>query len=227
MWQRLTLFMALIFIVFATTALMQKGKEESGEQQIFENNLPLGLDADAQYIPENNPLTAEKIELGRKLYFDKRLSADNSVSCATCHSPKFAFTDGQPVSTGIKGQKGGRSAPTVVNRLFSKEQFWDGRAEDLEAQALGPIQNPIEMGTTLEAVVKKLNVIEGYRKEFQDVFGTDVTAEGIAQAIACFERTVISGNSTYDRFQAGDQTAISLHRRITDRDIGKQVRVHD
>ncbi len=209
MWQRLTLFVALIFILFATTALMQKDKEESGEQQIFKLKLPLGLDAEAQYIPANNPLTAEKIELGRKLYFDKRLSADNSVSCATCHDPKLAFTDGKPVSTGIKGQKGGRSAPTLVNRLFSKEQFWDGRAEDLEAQALGPIQNPIEMGNTLEAVVKKLNGIEGYRKEFQRVFATDVTAEGIAQAIASFERTVVSGNSAYDRFQAGDEKALS------------------
>ncbi len=113
------------------------------------------------------------------------------------------------MSTGINGQKGGRSAPTVVNRLFSKEQFWDGRAEDLEAQALGPIQNPIEMGNTIEAVVKKLNAIEGYQKDFQKVFGTEVTADGIAKAIASFERTVISGNAPYDRFRAGDEKSLS------------------
>ena len=154
--------------------------------------IPLGLDPEFQYIPEDNPLTAEKIELGRMLYFDKRLSADNTVSCASCHHPKFGFTDGMSVSIGINGQKGGRSVPTVVNRLFSVEQFWDGRAEDLEAQALGPIQNPIEMGNTLEVVVEKLNAIEGYRKKFESVFGTGVSSDGIAKAIASFERTVLS-----------------------------------
>lgn len=199
---------ALLAVVLVVTVLLaQEGK--TLRQGTFELKIPLGLDPDAVYIPEDNPLTAEKVELGRKLYFDKRLSADNSVACATCHNPKFGFTDGQPVSTGIKGQKGGRSAPTVINRLFSKEQFWDGRAEDLEAQALGPIQNPIEMGNTLEGVVKKLNAIEGYRQEFRKVFGTDVTAEGIAKAIASFERTVLSGNSPYDRFKAGDKKALS------------------
>lgn len=213
MLKRLINFMTLIFVVFAITALLQSCKKESDVQQRFELKLTQGLDAEAQYIPENNPLTADKVELGRKLYFDKRLSADNSVSCATCHNPEFGFTDGSAVSTGINGQKGGRSAPTVVNRLFSKEQFWDGRAEDLEDQALGPIQNPIEMGNTLEAVVKKLNAIEGYRKDFQEVFGTEVTADGIAKAIASFERTVISGNSPYDRFKAGDEKALSESAR--------------
>ena len=207
MRQRLTQFIALFVLILAVTALMQKCRKKPPEK--FELKIPLGLDAETQYIPEDNPLTAEKIELGRKLYFDKRLSADNSVSCATCHKAEFGFTDGKPVSTGMKGQQGGRSAPTVVNRLFSKEQFWDGRAEDLEAQALGPVQSPIEMGNTLEAVVKKLNAIEGYRKEFQKVFGTKVTAEGIAKAIASFERTVLSWNSAFDRFKAGDEKALS------------------
>jgi len=142
--------------VFGAAAMMNS----SDGKAKFELKIPLGLDAQLQYIPADNPLTAEKIELGRMLYFDKRLSADNSVACATCHNPQFGFTDGMPVSTGIKGQTGGRSAPTVINRLFSDAQFWDGRAESLEAQALGPIQNPIEMGSTLDAVVKKLNAIK-------------------------------------------------------------------
>ena len=172
--------------------------------EIIALDIPLGLDPELQYIPEDNPLTTEKIELGKMLYFDKRLSADNTVSCASCHHPKFGFTDGMSVSIGINGQKGGRSASTVVNRLFSVEQFWDGRAEDLEAQALGPIQNPIEMGNTLEAVVENLNAIQGYRIKFKSVFGTEVSSEGIAKAIASFERTVLSGNSPYDRFKAGD-----------------------
>jgi cytochrome c peroxidase len=141
--------------------------------------------------------------------FDKRLSADNSVACASCHNPQFGFTDGAAVSTGINGQKGARSAPTVINRLFSDAQFWDGRAASLEAQALGPIQNPIEMGNTLEAVVKKLNAIKGYREAFQRAFGSEVMADGIAKAIASFERTVLSGNSPYDRYKAGDHQALS------------------
>ncbi len=174
----------------------------------FELKIPLGLDPQLQFIPEDNPLTAEKIALGKMLYFDKRLSADNSVACASCHDPKFGFTDGKPVSTGIKGQQGGRSAPTVINRLFSDAQFWDGRAESLEAQALGPIQNPIEMGNTLTIVVKKLNAIKGYRDAFQRALGTEVTEDGIAKALASFERTVLSGNSAYDRFKAGDKKAM-------------------
>ena len=195
-----------VVAVFSTPASFNAddGKSRAG----FELKIPLGLDPQLQYIPEDNPLTVEKIALGKMLYFDKRLSADNSVACASCHNPKFGFTDGMPVSTGIKGQKGGRSAPTVINRLFSDAQFWDGRAESLEAQALGPIQNPIEMGNTLDAVVKKLNAIKGYRDAFQRTFGTEATAEGIAKAIASFERTVLSGNSPYDRVKAGDKKAM-------------------
>src|SRR6202007_2043609 len=100
--------------------------------------LPLGLQAGAAYLPENNPLTQAKIDLGRKLYFDGRLSKDGSLSCATCHAPEKGFSDGRPTSLGIGRQAGARNAPTIVNRLFSKEQFWDGRAADLEDQALGP-----------------------------------------------------------------------------------------
>jgi cytochrome c peroxidase len=160
--------------------------------------------------PPDNPYTPEKAELGWLLYFDKRLSKDGTISCASCHSPDFAFTDGQPVSTGINGQKGGRSAPTVINRAYSVEQFWDGRAPTLEDQAKGPIANPIEMGNTHENVVATLKAIPGYRQRFKEVFGTvDFTIDHVAQAIATFERTVLSGNSPYDRFKAGDQTALS------------------
>src|SRR5262249_2805913 len=103
--------------------------------------------------PADNPYSPEKAELGRLLYFDPRLSADGTVSWATWHSPQFAFTDGAAVSTGIRGQKGGRSAPTVINRAYSLAQFWDGRAATLEAQAIGPMANPIEMGNTHDTVV--------------------------------------------------------------------------
>src|SRR5204863_3988296 len=113
--------------------------------------VPLGL-LPIQW-PADNPYSKEKVELGRLLYFDRRLSADGTVSCASCHHPKFAFTDGAAVSTGIRGQKGGRSAPTVINRAYSLAQFWDGRAATLEEQAKGPMANPIEMANTHDAVV--------------------------------------------------------------------------
>ncbi len=171
-------------------------------------DVPKGLDLDLK-IPKDNPITKEKVELGKMLYFDTRLSADETVSCATCHHPMTGFGDGQPVSTGIKGQKGGRSAPTVINSTYNDTQFWDGRAASLEEQALGPIQNPIEMGFTLEGVVKRLNGIEGYRKLFQSVFKTDVTADGIGKAIATFERTVLSGGSRWDDYNYGDEKALS------------------
>lgn len=164
----------------------------------------LGLEEGAYFVPDDNPLTNEKIDLGRLLFFDKRLSRDNTISCASCHIPAMAFTDGQPVSTGIGGRKGGRSAPTVINRAFSKVQFWDGRAATLEDQALGPLVNPIEHGfPNHEELVKKLNGIEGYKQQFQKVFGTDVTKEGIGKAIAAFERTILSGNSPSDQFDVG------------------------
>ena len=160
--------------------------------------------------PADNPYSPEKAELGRLLYFDPRLSADGSVSCATCHSPKFAFTDGQPVSTGIRGQKGGRSAPTVLNRAYSLAQFWDGRAPTLEAQAIGPMANPIEMGNTHTAVVRTLQSIPGYRVLFRKAFGADdFTIEQVAKAITTFERTILSGNAPYDRFKAGQKNALT------------------
>ena len=172
--------------------------------------LPVGLQAGAAYIPEGNPLSAAKIELGRKLYFDPRLSKEKNISCATCHDPDKGFSDGRPVSTGIGGQQGGRNAPTVMNRLFSKEQFWDGRAADLEEQALGPVQNPIEMGNTVSGMVSNVEKIQAYGPEFQAAFGAPgITAEKVGMAIATYERTVLAGNAPYDRYQAGDKTAMS------------------
>jgi cytochrome c peroxidase len=172
--------------------------------------LPLGLQAAAAYIPDNNPLTQAKIELGRTLYYDPRLSKDGTISCASCHDPDKGFSDGRPVSTGIGRQTGGRNAPTVMNRLFSKEQFWDGRAGDLEEQALGPVQNPIEMGHTLPGMIANLENIQAYAPEFQAAFGSPgITGDRVGQAIASYERTVLAGNSSFDRYQAGQKNAMS------------------
>ncbi len=188
-----------------------------GGQSAPKLTVPLGL-LPVQF-PKDNPYSPEKAELGKLLYYDKRLSADNTVSCGSCHSPKFAYTDGAPVSTGIRGQKGGRSAPTVINRAYSLQQFWDGRAATLEEQAKGPIQNPIEMGTTHEAVIAKLRGIAGYRAHFKKAFGTEeFTIDHVAMAIATFERTVLSGNSPFDRYNAGNKNAMTA-AQIRGRDI--------
>jgi cytochrome c peroxidase len=160
--------------------------------------------------PPDNPYSAQKAYLGRLLYFDTRLSADGTVSCGTCHKPSLAFTDGLAVATGIKGQKGTRSSPTVLNRAYSLAQFWDGRALTLEAQVLGPMANPIEMGNTHMAVVKTLKAVAGYRALFARVFGSDdITVDRVAKAIATFERTIQSGNAPYDRYKAGNQNAMT------------------
>lgn len=154
------------------------------------------------------------VELGRALYFDKRLSADNTVSCATCHAPEHGFTDNKPVSNGIGGQKGGRSAPTVINRLYSAAQFWDGRAASLEEQAKGPIVNPIEMGmASHDALVAKLKAIKGYDTWFKKAFGREINIDDIAKAIANFERTVVSDDSKYDRYVAGNKKAMNASEK--------------
>jgi cytochrome c peroxidase len=160
-------------------------------------------------VPADNPQTDAKVALGARLFFDPRLSADDTISCATCHDPKKAWANHDPVDTGVGGKKGNRNSGTVLDAAYMKFQFWDGRAASLEEQALGPIHNPVEMDETLEHVVSKLNAIPGYREQFQQVFGTGVTTDGIAKAIAAFERTVVSGPSPYDRYLAGDTSALS------------------
>ena len=185
--------------------LGMSGTEPSQAQISVELDIPLGLDRGSMVIPANNPLTREKIALGKLLFFDKRLSANNTIACASCHIPALAFTDGQPVSTGIHGQRGRRSAPTAINRLFSSAQFWDGRAATLEAQSVGPFVNPVEHGfPNHDALVEKVKSIEGYKPLFQEAFGTaPITVDLIGKAIASFQRTLLSGNSGYDQFGVG------------------------
>lgn len=174
--------------------------------------VPKGLPADLWelLVPEDNPVTPEKVALGRALYFDKRLSKDGTVSCATCHDPDKGFADGKKVSEGIGGQKGTRNAPTVLNSVFYEFQFWDGRAATLEEQAKGPMVNPVEMGmASHDDVVKVVRAIPEYQKAFAGVFGREPSIDDVAAAIATFERTVLSGDSPFDRFIAGDKPALS------------------
>ena len=160
-------------------------------------------------MPADNPMTPEKVELGKMLYFDKRLSRDGTVSCATCHDPTTAWTEHRATSEGIEQQLGGRNSPTVINAAYATTQFWDGRATSLEEQALGPIENPVEMGHNLDAMIQDLSKLDDYNQRFQKVFGTGITKDGVAKAIAAFERTILSGNSPYDRYMAGDKQALN------------------
>jgi len=156
-------------------------------------------------------VTPEKVRLGRWLFFDPRLSADGTVSCATCHRPENAFSEPLPTSKGIKGQVGVRKAPPIVNAAFPIQPvyFWDGRALTLAEQAKGPVANPIEMGSTHDLCVKSVGGIPGYRRIFRQVYGDeDPTIDRIADAIAAYEATLFSGNSAWDRYQADDEATI-------------------
>lgn len=153
------------------------------------------------------PVDEREVALGKELFFDKGLSVDGTVSCASCHNPETGFADARKVSEGVGGRKGRRNAPTVVNAAYWATQFWDGRAKTLEEQALGPITNELEMNHSPVALLKKLNGDAEYRKKFG---GGPITMERITGAIAAYERTLLSGNSAVDRYlYAGDRTALS------------------
>lgn len=161
-------------------------------------------------VPPDNPQTTRKILLGKQLYFDTRLSRDNTISCATCHSPTMGWSDKGPTSEGIGKQMGGRRAPPASNSAYMPLQFWDGRSPSLEDQAKGPIQNPIEMGNTHQVMIRTVNDIPGYVEEFKAVFGTTpITVDQVAQAIAAFERTIVTTDSPFDRLARGDETALT------------------
>ena len=170
---------------------------------------PLGLPPVP--IPADNPPTADTIALGRLLYYDPVLSSDNTISCSSCHSPDTGFTDRGSVSTGVGGKKGVRHSPTVINSAYNDLQFWDGRAPSLEEQAKGPIINPVEMATTHQVVVARLQADPKYVTLFKQAWGTDrITIDLVVKSIATFERTVLCGDSPFDRYYyAHDENAIS------------------
>ncbi len=182
-------------------------------QRSHKVKIPVGIPSDLwrRSIPANNPLSPSKVALGEELYFDKRLSRDLSISCASCHDPASAFTDHNPTAIGQTGTFGTRNAPTILNAMFNEMQFWDGRARSLEQQAKQPLINPMEMGMpSYDAVVARVSSIPSYRQKFGRVFKSEgITIDTIVRAIAAFERTQLSGNSPFDRFIKGDQTAIT------------------
>ena len=178
---------------------------------------PLGLPPAP--IPDDNPITVEKVALGEKLFLDKRFSSTGEVSCSTCHLPEKAFTDGPlKVSEGISKLTGTRNAPTVLNAVYFKSQFWDGRSPDLEDQALHPFVNPVEMGLKdHQPILDIVRTDPDYRKAFKQVFDTSseaITMKQVTQAIAAFERTKVAGNSAFDRyFYGSDELALTEQQK--------------
>jgi len=184
---------------------IQKWLDNPANHEPLDFELPLGLAAGAAQVQgvDKNPLTRAKIELGRQLYFDPRLSADVKISCASCHNPDEGYGRHTQFGVGIRDQTGGRNSPVSYNRILSGPQFWDGRAASLEEQAIGPIANPIEMGHTHEACEVCLTGVPGYKLQFEKIFGK-LDIQAVGQALASFERAIVSGptpNDYYDRLK--------------------------
>jgi cytochrome c peroxidase len=212
----------LSYFVLATTSIttaFQSAQSRSSvaPSEAFKPRLPTGISKTLwrQRIPVDNSMTSAKVSLGQALYFDKRLSAAGTVSCATCHDPANAFTDHSALASGVSNKIGTRNAPTILNAMFSERLFWDGRVGSLEEQAKQPMTNPFEMGMGgNDAVVARISAIPEYRKRFQSVFkGEGISIDTIVKAIAAYERTLLSGNSPFDRFITGDTNAITEAQR--------------
>lgn len=159
--------------------------------------------------PEDNPTTVEKAELGRKLFFDKRLSIDGTVACATCHDPHKAFTDQLKTSIGIKGQTTERNAPSILNAGFLKTVMFDAHLKTLELQVIVPLQEPTEMGHNMKKLIPQLRAIAEYQEAAQRIFKRDFDAYVLTRAISAFQRTLVSMNNRFDQFQAGNKKALS------------------
>lgn len=191
-----------------TTSEIKVWLANDKNHEVLDVELPFGLNAGAGQVKglAENPLTRAKIELGRQLYFDTRLSADNTISCASCHHPDEGYARRTRFGVGIGDQEGNRNSPVSYNRILSDLQFWDGRAASLEEQAVGPIANPIEMGNTHEVAVATLKKIPGYVLQFESIFPEDgenaVNIDNVGEAIAAFERVIVTGPSPYDYYDA-------------------------
>jgi cytochrome c peroxidase len=197
------LLMSYLFIqVWHTTEAYDEGIEEAS-YSIKYDALPITA------IPLKHRQNIEKAALGEMLFHDKRLSHNNSIACSSCHDLKLAGTDRQKTSTGINGAKGQLNAPTVFNSGFNFRQFWDGRAENLEAQASGPIHNPVEMGSSWPEVIAKLKQDGEFMQKFNTTYADGLSSANIADAISSFERTLITPNSRFDVYLQGDEDALN------------------
>jgi cytochrome c peroxidase len=209
-----TFFNASRFSLILSLALVMAGcgKAEEPKQAEFQPEILSIPEQLARYeamsIPEDNQMSPEKVALGRQLFFDKRLSGDGTLSCYSCHVCENGLTDGRPTAIGAFQQPLTRSSPTLWNIGYHKEFYWDGRSGSLEAQALAAWKGG-NMGANPDEIVAKLNAIEGYRTQFQQVFGTDATPETVVKAIAAYERGIIGGDAAWDRYLAGDEAAVT------------------
>lgn len=169
---------------------------------------PLGLDL-YRPVPDANPLTIEKVELGQRLFREKRLSRDGSTACADCHQPERAFSDGRAKAVGVYGRQGPRNVPTIINRAWGESFFWDGRIATLEQQVVQPILAKTEMDLTLAEAVERLRRRRRYRAAFAAAFEREPNADDLARALAAYVRTILAGDSPYDRYLFGDEEALS------------------
>jgi cytochrome c peroxidase len=202
----------LFLVAVALIAACSSNVKETTNSSVFTpeiHALPPALTTyEPMTIPSDNPMTPEKVALGRQLFFDERLSFDGSRSCYSCHVCEKGLTDGLPKAIGAGNKQLPRSSPTLWNIGYHKEFYWDGRSGSLEKQALAAWTGA-NMGAKADEIVAKLNALEGYRGQFHKVFQSDATADNVVKAIAAYERTIISGNTAWDRFKAGDNNALS------------------
>lgn len=199
-----------IFLIFVSASLIISSCKDDEPDSTNTSNPSYEFDiptlfSDNYSIPEDNPTTTLGVALGRQLFYEKLLSADSSMSCGTCHLQEFAFSDGgKTFSLGVTNEIGNMHTMTIVNPLWQNQFFWDGRTSSLEEQALKPIANPIEMNLSIETAIERLQNSETYPSLFKNAFGSDIIdSTNLAKAIAQFERTLISGNSKYDKYKAG------------------------
>lgn len=198
-----------VFLFLGIVCLRCLGFAIASDIVPMETGFPLGLEPDFE-LPDHNPMTVEKVSLGKRLFFDKNLSKDRSISCATCHDPAKGFSNGGAFAQGVSGAISTRNVPSIVNRLFGLSQFWDGRAETLESQIRGPLFNPGEMGMDEDLLLRRLQADAVYLMLFQQVFDSEPTVDGVLKAVAAFERTLLSTSSPFDRYEwNGEKTALT------------------
>lgn len=214
--RRAILWSGLPLLVFGLAVACADGPPSIPKDTLPERlslaEVPFGLDP--RPIPKDNPLTETRVALGRRLFFDPILSGDHTVACASCHRPDHGFASPEARPHGIRGQMAPRRAPSLLNRAYGETFFWDGRATTLEQQALQPIENPVEMGSSLAEAVRRLTANKDYRAKFAAAFDDGVTAANLARALASFERTLLRGDSRVDRFRKqGTQDALTQDER--------------
>lgn len=201
----------VVAIVWASAWISDNGTERHVEQP--ETTSDFGEHGVFRPVPAVPEYPAAKVLLGRTLFHDKRLSRDNTIACASCHDLSKGGVDGRMFSVGVNGAVGSVNAPTVLNAALNFAQFWDGRAASLEEQVAGPVNNPVEMASNWPEVIAKLNADPAIRRQFSDIYRGEITASNIADAIATFERTLLTTDSPFDRYLRGDEAAINARAK--------------